>query len=32
VRLDIVPNDGSAEWQRQYQEALKKPSYVLKPN
>jgi hypothetical protein len=32
VRLDIVPNDGSAEWQRQYQEALKKPSYVMKPN
>ena len=32
VRLDVVPDDGSPDWQRRYQEALKKPGYVMKPN
>jgi L-alanine-DL-glutamate epimerase-like enolase superfamily enzyme len=32
VRLDVVPDDGSPEWRRRYQEALQKPSYVMKPN
>src|SRR5262249_60988290 len=32
VRLDIVPDDGSPNWRRLHQEALQKPSYVMKPN
>ncbi len=32
VRLEIVPDDGSAEWRRLYGEALKKPSWVMRPN
>jgi hypothetical protein len=32
VRLDVVPDDGSAEWRRLREEALKKPSWVMRPN
>ncbi len=32
VRLEIVPDDGSLEWRQRYAEALKKPSWVMRPN
>jgi L-alanine-DL-glutamate epimerase-like enolase superfamily enzyme len=32
VRLEVVPDDGSAEWRRLREEALKKPSWVMRPN
>jgi L-alanine-DL-glutamate epimerase-like enolase superfamily enzyme len=32
VRLDIVPNDGTSDWQRLRAEALKKPWWVSRPN
>lgn len=32
VRLDIVPDDGSAEWRKLYEETLKKPWWVSRPN
>jgi galactonate dehydratase len=32
VDLEIVPDDGSGEWRRLYAEALKKPSWVMRPN
>jgi len=32
VRLDIVPNDGTAAWRKLREEALKKPSWVMRPN
>ena len=32
VRLDIVPDDGSAEWRKLYEVTLKKPWWVARPN
>jgi L-alanine-DL-glutamate epimerase-like enolase superfamily enzyme len=32
VRLEIVPDDGTAEWRRERAEALKKPWWVMRPN
>lgn len=32
VRLDIVPNDGSAEWRKLYTAAMQKPGWVMRPN
>jgi galactonate dehydratase len=32
VRLEIVPDDGTKEWKRLREEALKKPSWVMRPN
>ena len=32
VRMEIVPDDGSGEWRRRYEAALKKPSWDMRPN
>lgn len=32
VNMEVVPDDGSDRWRSQYNEALKKPSWVLRDN
>ena len=32
VRMEVVPDDGSDEWKQLYAEALRKPSWVQRPN
>jgi hypothetical protein len=32
VRLEVVPDDGSPEWRKLREEALKKPAWVMRPN
>jgi L-alanine-DL-glutamate epimerase-like enolase superfamily enzyme len=32
ARLDIVPNDGTPAWRKLYEETLKKPWWVMRPN
>ena len=32
VNMEVVPDDGSDRWRSQYNEALKKPSWVMRDN
>lgn len=32
VRTDIIPDDGTEQWKTRYTEALKKPSWEMRPN
>ena len=32
VRTDIIPDDGTEQWKTRYAEALKKPSWEMRPN
>lgn len=32
VRMEVVPDDGSAEWRQRYTAALRKPAWVMRPN
>lgn len=32
VKLEIVPDDGSASWKARYSAAMQKPSWVMRPN
>ncbi len=32
VHMEVVPNDGTDEWRKLREEALKKPSWVMRPN
>jgi L-alanine-DL-glutamate epimerase-like enolase superfamily enzyme len=32
VKLEVILDDGSATWRKQYEAALKKPAWVMRPN
>jgi hypothetical protein len=32
VHLEVIPNDGSPDWRKLYEAALKKPAWVMRPN
>jgi len=32
VHMEVIPDDGSKSWRREYERAVQKPSWVMKDN